>query len=816
MACQYTYPAKYDLPAQRICNTWLLSYWLMLMMPLFFVLPMPVQAQEEAVVNFNISPGPIDRVLTHFARQAGVAIAMDTDKIVGVDSPGIKGTYPVETGLGLLLQGSGLVMKKNASGYVLVSGASVKGTEQDAVRLPEMTVTGTPDPDSPYSTQYKVPDTTTANKTRTPIMETPMSIQVVPKSVMNDQQAITLEQALSNVSGVFPQGNGNLTEAYNIRGFYTYDYYRDGMRFQTWRTQTGPREVANLERIEVLKGPASILYGRMEPGGMVNLVPKKPQVTPYYSLQQQFGSYNLFRTTLDATGGLNQESSLLYRLNFAYEDKGSFRQFVDNHHFFVAPVLQWQISDRTQITAEMEYKTGKWSRDYGIPAVGNRPANLPIKQNLTEPFSGGNFNEILAGFNWSHAFNESWEVKHRFYVSHADQDSSGVLLSGVRADNRTVDRFYSSYNPNKNDVYNTSLDLTGHIDTWGIKHTLVMGGDYFNQRNKINEFYNYSFPSIDILNPVHSGSPISDPAANGFVNLKEEWFGFYLQDQVKLPYNIHLLAGLRYDNVIAESNSTNAQGITTFTEIKQDKVSPRVGLLWQPIKPISFYGNYVENLGPNAYGTAISGQPLKAETGKQWEAGVKTELLDGRFSATLAWFHLTKNNMATPHPNPVLAARGIAVQTGEARSKGIELDIIGELLPGWQVIANYAYTDTEITLAYDGTQGNRLPNIPRHAGNIWSTYAFQNETLRGLKVGGGVTLRSKREGDLQNDFQMPGYAVFNLMTSYAMKIGKTRVTAQLNVNNLFNEEYFPSSGLTRTRITVGTPRVFLGSLRIEY
>lgn len=178
---------------------------------------------------------------------------------------------------------------------------------------------------------------------------------------------------------------------------------------------------------------------------------------------------------------------------------------------------------------------------------------------------------------------------------------------------------------------------------------------------------------------------------------------------------------------------------------------------------------------------------------------------------------MTKQNIATSHPDSELALRGFSVLTGEARNEGVEVDITGELLPGWNIIANYAYIDSEITQNNDGTQGNRFPNVPKHAGNIWTTYAFQNEILRGLKIGGGVTLRGKREGNQENDFQMPGYDVFNLMTSYAMKVGKSRITAQLNVNNLFNEEYFPSSGgFNRARIAVGMPRVFLGSLRIEY
>ena len=759
----------------------------------------------STAINWHLSVQPLSTALQQLAEHSNTSIMFDAATVRNIQVPSLRGQYTPQEALGKLLSGSGLQAEETAPGrFSIVQAATT------VQQLPEMTVTGAPDPDSPYSTQYKVPDTTTATKTKTPIMETPMSIQVVPKSVMNDQQAITLEQSLNNVSGVFPGVGFNVTEQFTLRGFNTLDYYRDGMRFQSWRMQTGAREMANLERIEVLKGPASILYGRMEPGGMINLVPKKPQAAPYYSLQQQFGSYNLFRTTLDATSGLNQDNSLLYRLNFAYEDKGSFREFVDNHHFFVAPVLQWQISDRTQITAEMEYKTGKWSQDYGFPAIGNRPANLPINRNLGESSANGHYNEITAGFHWSHALNENWEIKHRAYLQRTDIESSQVVPSQLLADNRTLNRFYwGEQKGSKTDSYITNLDLTGGFETFGIQHTMLMGGDYYHLRGDSHAAGDFSFPSIDIFNPVYSTLGPQAVVMSHSAN-RENWFGLYLQDQIKLPYDVHVLAGFRYDNVGTEN-------ILTELKNKQDKVSPRIGLLWQPVKPISLYGSYVESLGTYANGRGIDSRPLKAEIGKQWEAGVKTELLDGRFSATLAWFHLTKNDMSTPHPDPVLAVQGIAVQTGEARSKGIELNITGELLPGWQMIVNYAYTDTEITRANNGTQGNRLPNAPKHAGNIWSIYAFENETLRGLKIGGGVTLRGKREGNLENDYQIPGYAVFNLMTSYGIKVGKTRVTAQLNVNNLFNKEYFSgTSGFGRTRIAVGTPRVFLGSLRVEY
>ncbi|NOR70814.1 MAG: TonB-dependent siderophore receptor [Methylomarinum sp.] len=664
---------------------------------------------------------------------------------------------------------------------------------------------------------YSVINSNTATKTDTLIMETPVSIQVVPRTVMDDQQVIRLDRALENVSGVYSQQGFGQVESFNIRGFSTFDYYRNGVRFQSARTQTGTRETANLEKIEVLKGPASILFGRIEPGGMVNLVTKKPQAQPYYSLQQQFGSNDLYRTSVDATGGINQDDSLLYRLNFSYENKGSFRDFVESENVFLAPVLQWKISDRTQVTVDMEYKTGETTPEFGVPAIGDRPANLPVERNLGESFANAEYDEIQVGLHWSHEFNDQWKIQHRFNAQFADENDDVVLPLGLNADNRTLNRFYAGFRDNENDTYSTSLDLTGNFDTFGVNHTVLFGGDYYHFEKSALLIDNFTFPSIDIFNPTHSGLAIRNPADNFSVNITEKWYGLYFQDQMKLPYNIHLLAGFRYDN--SEIKQTNSfVGGSRKLSSKQEKISPRVGLLWQPIPEFSLYGNYVENFGaPNLFATGVGGQSLKAETAQQWEAGIKTELMEGRFSATLSWFQLTKQNIATGHPDPALAGLGFSVQTGEAQNEGIELDITGEILPGWNVFANYAYIDSEITQSNGGTQGNRFPNVPEHGGSLWTTYAFQNQHLQGLKVGGGMVARGQREVNQQNNVQMPGYALVNLMAGYEFRVGKSKVSAQLNVDNLLDKRYNPSSaGFGNSRIDVGTPRTFLGSIKLEF
>ncbi len=409
---------------------------------------------------------------------------------------------------------------------------------------------------------YKVERATTATKTDTPIMETPFSIQVVPQQVVRDQQAVRLDTALNNVSGVFQNQSFSLLESFNIRGFETFEYYREGARIQAALTQAGRREMANLERIEVLKGPASILYGRIHPGGMINLVPKKPQADPYYSIQQQIGSYDFYRTALDATSKLNDSGSLLYRFNMSYENTGSFREFVRNDRVFFAPVVQWKLSDRTQITFDVEYGRGKVRPEYGTVASGNRPVSLPIERNLGESFARANYETILAGFHWSHQFNDQWKVQHRFYIQDSTENDDVVLPLALQADGRTLDRFFAGFRDNKHRTYSTSVDLTGHFDTWFAKHTLLLGGDYYHFRNTATLIDNFAFPSIDIVNPVHGGAPVRDQADDFPFDLREKWFGLYLQDHIELPHHVHILAGMRYDNAEIMSENT-FQGVRT-------------------------------------------------------------------------------------------------------------------------------------------------------------------------------------------------------------------------------------------------------------
>ncbi len=665
---------------------------------------------------------------------------------------------------------------------------------------------------------YQAAQSITATKTDTPIMETPFSVQVVTPQVLRDQQAVRLETAVQNVSGVlqvpFNQGS---SDGFFIRGFTSNNTYRNGVFMpDALGGGTVKREMANVEQVEVLKGPGSILFGRTEPGGIINTVTKQPLATPYYSLGQQFGSYGFYRTTADATGPLTKDETVLYRFNMSYENAGSFRNFVDQKSLFLAPVVRWNLSPRTQITAEYEYQHFNVVTDPGIPPIGSGPAPVSRRLYVGEPLNGQNKGDRhFAAVGWSHQFDSNWTLRHRLSLESLDYLSNSLFF-GAANPGGSLDRFFNDAPTSRSDRYQSSLNLIGKVETGVVRHTLLFGYDFIHLVDKIAGNCCTAAPAFNIFAPVYmTAPPVLDPAGDFRLGYKQYWHGFYAQDQITLPFNLHLLAGVRYDTAL--SRDTVAQ-INTGAE---SRLSPRGGLLWQPMKWLSLYGSYTENFGASNTLFNTKHERLPSQRAKQWEAGVKAEAFDGRLRATVAYFDLTKQNLGVPDPANPLFSRAI----GEAETRGIEFDISGEILPGWSVIAAYTYlpfakvtkdvADDGFGNPVPGTTGKRLFMAAQDFGSVWSTYAVQEGRLRGLRVGAGVQAAGERPGDAGNTYKMAGYVVTNLMASYQWQMGMTRMTAQLNVNNLFDQSYFAGTN-SGSFIYPGMPRFFMGSLRMEF
>ena len=807
--------------------------------------PIKAAPTEAPTIAFNIPQQKLTSALTKFAEQTGVQLLYSAKLAENLSAHAVNGQYTSNQALTVLLEGSGISYHYVDKNVITLEKSPQKAPEQlnkvgpTTLKPVNVTATAVRDVKDPYNEDYVLPNATSGTKTDTPIMETPLNVQVISKQVLKDQQVITLADSLKNVSGVtssFNSGSatfvGGINQTFALRGFESRTIFRDGFRLQD---ATNNREMANVESVEVLKGPAAILYGQVEPGGMVNVTTKQPLATPYYGFNQQFGSYNLYRTTFDATGPLTTQKDLLYRINMSYQNSGSFREFVGKEDVFFAPVLKWVISPKTQATFELEYNHQHSGVDAAfVPFIDGKLLDMPRGRNYAE-YSPSTTEAILGSFNWSHQFNQDWSIKHRFAVNHQTNDLSLIAASGVD-DNGNVSRFQFGNNFGLN-TYSTNLDLTGHFDTAGLNHTLLFGGDYYRINKRVGSLYNFDpdtfsqqLSLINLNNPVHPGSPFAGQLQPGFLqNVQTDLYGLYIQDQIKLPYSFQVMGGVRYQ-YLHQKDMNQGLGIfdspSDVTIQTDDAVTPRVGLLWQPQSWISLYANYVESFGANT-GKLLSNKPVPSTSAEQYEGGIKTEFFGGRLRATLAYFDLTKNNIATPHPNPALALAGYSVVTGAARSRGPELDISGEILPGWNAIATYANLDTKVLQTNDDSNGqtpmtgSRFFNVPRNTGSIWSTYEVLNGDFKGIKVGGGATFRSGQIGCCDTpSFNIPGYATVDLLASYSLNVGKAKVTAQFNINNLLDKHYY--SGIFTQQLSrnggvdFGQPRTFMGQVSIQY
>lgn len=693
---------------------------------------------------------------------------------------------------------------------VSVTGNNALPKTEVTLRAGELAYSLNPDADTPDEEivvtgegqrGYAVPNASTATRTDTPLRDIPQSIQVVPRQVIEDQQSVSLEDALRNVSGV-RQNNNNVNvsnqASFNLRGFSQGSIFRNGFPTRS----NSLIEVAGIERIEVLKGPASVLYGQSEPGGIVNIVTKKPLENPFYSASFQVGSYQLYRPTLDISVPLADDKSILFRMNLAYTNAGSFRDFVDSESIYVAPVLAIKFSEQTRVTLDLEYLSDDRTFDNTIPVIGRQPGDVPISRFLGEPDDKKQTTDFFTGYLFEHDFSENWKLRNAFRYHYYQGDREVFRFGSLRNDNRTINRTYQDFSLQTKE-FSLITDIVGKFSTGSVKHTLLLGVD-LRQQELLNQGVNSvaSLP-INIFNPVY-GTPVPTRFRTQSFKEETEWAGIYIQDQISLLDNLILVLGGRFDFV----NNANIFS-SSETDFQDNAFSPRVGVVYRPIEPISLYASYAKSFNPQS-GFTVSGEALEPSTGKQFEIGVKTEFLNGKLAATLAYYDLTKQNIATTD----LANPDFDILIGEQRSRGVELDIAGELAPGLNLIASYAYTNAKITRDNTGLEGLRPFNAPEHSGSLWLTYELQSGSLKGLGLGTGVFAVSRNDGR-DGTYFLPGYTTVDLAAWYRFSIGRSNARVQLNARNLFNTEYYESTS-GRTVNQPGAPLTVVGRFSIEF
>ncbi|MBU3887984.1 TonB-dependent siderophore receptor [Methylosinus sp. KRF6] len=665
---------------------------------------------------------------------------------------------------------------------------------------------------------YRKITTSTATKTDTPIMQTPISIHVVPSQVLRDQQAVTIEDAAKNVSNVYSLPYGGMQGGWLIRGFHTYSFYQDGVRVNSF-ISLPPRDLVDVQQIEVLKGPASILYGRSQPAGLVEVTTKMPEAERRYSVEQIFGSYDTYITRLNATGPVTDDKSLLYRIDASYQDRGSFRDGLYDRHVYLAPKLLWQPTADTSFLFYFNYYGGRDPIDAGIPILGRTVAPVPRSANYASTdMALQSKSDVRFGYAFTHQLASDWKIVQRFDINVRELRMPWVDIYSPSAASCTlascpVGRDVIDFQA-KEQTYFANLELTGRFDTFGLGHRLLVGADGYVANDQYHYPANFgSTPSVELFSPGRPVALLPLTRAPDWIendHYRESWYGVYVQDQITLPYDFHLLAGFRYDNARNTDVFTYylPTALPDHSSVGVDAVKPRVGVVWQPLPQISLYGNYVENFGASN-GATTNNQPLPPEEARQWEGGIKLSLLDDRLTATAAYFDILKTNVRSP------ATATRSDTTGAVRGTGAEFDIQGQITPEFKVIGGYAYTDSRIVSAVrGGGVGNHWYGVPRHAGSLWAVYEPQTELLKGFAFGAGFIARDQVAGNRANSFTLPGYTVVDLMSRYSFEYDQKKFTVQLNVNNLLDQTYYLTQSFQG--VIPGTPRTFRGSLRMEF
>jgi iron complex outermembrane recepter protein len=645
-----------------------------------------------------------------------------------------------------------------------------------------------------------------------PLQSLPQSIQVLSAETLSEVGAVRLDDALTLASGIARQNTfGGLWDSFAVRGFagdgnVPSGYLVNG--FNAGRGFSGRRDTSNVERIEVLKGPASALYGRGEPGGTINIVTRKPQFERVGSLELAGGSYSTYRVAGDYTGPLSP--SLAFRINGAYEDAETFRDESGSEKVSLSPSLLLRLSDSASLSYELEWAKQEAPFDRGIVAVNGELGTVPVSRFLGEPADG---NTMIEALGHQLVLQQDWSANWSLLAGLGYRDSSfegyssGAELAASRQPFFTEptvlsrQRRYTDYSARD---LTARAELSARMNTGRWVHHLLLGADAYDfeldQRlDRIRPTPAAPF-GINVFDPVY-GQPLPTPLLFSSTLEQERAHGVYLQDSIDLAPRWKATFGVRVDRFRQELTDRYA---SSTTEQSTDATSPRAGLVFEASDSASFYASYSKGFRPNS-GSNAEGEALAPEYSSSYEIGTKLQAFAGRLSGTLALYKARKSNIVTADP----VNAGFSLTAGEAESVGVELDVAGEISPNVRVSAAYAYTDAEITKAaldvdfgYELPIGSPLINIPKNSGHLLVMRELALGS-RPLSAGVGVTYVGSRLGETGVPaFQLPSYTLLNLIGTYA---ASERLKFTLNLDNALDEEYYASS-YARVWITPGAPR----------
>ncbi len=638
-------------------------------------------------------------------------------------------------------------------------------------------------------------------------METPFTVLSVSGDIIEETGATRLSDAMRYAATVGGTDNfGNAGEFFSSRGFQLSagkNYFRDGLRYRKY----GQVPLYDIERIEILRGPASVLYGALEPGGVVNIVTKKPEAIASQKLNMRVGEQGYRQIIGDITGPLTER--IRYRLQAMHENGTKFRDQTKSTSTGFSGQIDIDLTPKTLLTARAsifrDHRTGDRGTVLARDAQGNiNFAEVPRSRFLGEPFAYNDFDDINASVSLRHEVNDNWQVRADLVHSHQDEDRTYIWAmpsDQIVGTNGLLRRQIGDWQARLRGKLGR-LETTGKFTLGPTRHRLLIGAEFEDFDNH-RENRRYAFPSINIYHPHYLTSrprngrqTLNSPYASHFNSRS-----FYVQDIVNLGEHFTLLAGLRHDHVREKDPRAN-------DKIRQtsDGLTPQIGLVWRPVHWISPYASFTRGFVPQD-GVDRSGKAFDPQKSKQYEAGVKLDLSPGRAFFSLAAFRLERFNLKMTDPEDPAFSR----LSGLQRSSGVEMTLDAKPMRGLNVILNYAYMNKARIIEDNRYAGRTIANVPKHALGLFADYAFSG-TLRGLSANLGVTYVDHRFITPQNNFSLPSYTLVDLGLRYAIT---PKIDATLNVRNLFDKTYY-TGAINSTTIGVGAPRTAYAGLNMHF
>lgn len=772
--------------------------------PMFCATAQAEPANIDDVRQYDIAAGQLDQALNQFARTAGVLLSVDAQLTTGKSTPGLHGQFNIPGALQRLLAGSGLQAVNSGNAWSLQLAPDSATLQLDATLIGARNIG-----ENPWGPVDGIVATrsATGSKTDSALVEVPQTINVVTADEIKARGAQTVTQALRYTPGITGGGFSDRVKIFDeptSRGITPVPLYLDGLHLPYGGGSTGGAlqiEPYSLERIEVLKGPASVLYGQNQPGGIVNMVSKRPTLEPVHEVVLKAGSYDQMGVGVDVGGPLDEQGTLLYRLTGLVNDSNSSIDYAQQKRQFLAPSLTWLPNEDTSLTLFAQYQRDDAVPEaQGLPALGtvfNNP-NGRISRDLFLGEPGVNDykrNQYALGYELSHRLNDVWTLKQNARYAVVD-DHYTAPLHGYRFVNNPVTgaddkRYMTRYGVDwsqTNKVFGVDNIAQAEFDSGPLKHTLITGLDYYRFNSKFKGLYDYNPPIIDIFNPVH-GQPLNFGNLYRWDNTITQT-GLYMQDQIKLDQWVLVLGG-RYDWTEVD-NKEPVSG--AHSNVRDSAFTGRAGLVYLFDNGLAPFISYAESFQPVS-GRDVSGKPFEATTGKQYEIGLKFQPPGQQSFVQLSVYQLDQENMLTTDlDNP-----GFNGQTGAVRSTGVELEGKASLNKSLDIIASVSRNDIEYTKDNDGRQGNHLAGSSPLTASAWVNYTFLGDTpLGGFGAGLGVRYVRSSPGTeypgtaTAPSFDVPSFTVYDARLSYDLgqsPLGLKGVKVDMNVENLDDKKY---------------------------